>query len=600
MENQLKPRSQMDPAYQWDLSSLFVNDQDWQTAYDALKDHIDDLSIYQDHLTDGSTIKSALDLYYDLNRQFDRLFCYASLRHSEDITDSIANNMYNRAISLAMAFEQNSAFIKPQLLALDPSLIQSLLHDEQLKDYHFILESLFRQKSHTLTADQEALLAGFSEVFQGPDHIQEALSDADLKFDDAIDKDGVNHPLSNASYIMLQSSNDRTLRKSSFEKYYAAYGAHNQTYAAIYANQVKTTLALAKAHHYPSSRNMVMDADNIDESVYDTLIEAVHDHLELMHRYVALRKRLLKLDEVHYYDIYAPLVSDGQTSYTYKQAQDMIVDALSVFGDDYIHTVKDGFTNKWIDVYPNIAKSGGAYSSGCYDSNPYILTNFTGTLDSVSTIAHEMGHSMHTHYANTSQSYANSNYSLFVAEVASTVNENLLVHHLLDHQNDPTMRLRLLNQYLEGFKGTVYRQTMFAEFEKTVHAYVQQGGNADSAYLNGLYMDLTKAYFGLTMVYDDAIQYEWSRIPHFYRPFYVYVYACGYCAANALAYGMLNDATKVKPYLEFLKMGGSRYPLDELKHAGIDLTNRHYLDTAFEEFARILDEVEALADQLGY
>ncbi len=601
MSEILKPRNEMDPNYQWDLSSLFENDAAWKVAMDQLKQDLPDISIYQNHLTDGSTIKSALDTYYGLNRRFDRIFCYASLRHSEDITDSCANAMYNSAIGLAMTFEQRSAYIRPQLLALDESTIHAVLSDPKLDEYHFILENLFRQKSHTLSDENEALLAGFSEVFQGPGNIQEALSDADLRFDDAIDSDGLNHPLSNASYIKLQSSSDRTLRRSSFNNYYASYGAHNHTYAAIYANQVKTTLANALAHHYPSSRNMVMDADNIPESVYDTLIDAVHDHLDLMHRYVALRKRLLKLDEVHYYDIYAPLIDDGSTTYSYESAQTMILDALRIYGDDYVSTVKSGFEDHWIDVYPNKAKSGGAYSSGCYDSNPYILTNFTGTLDSVSTIAHEMGHSMHTHYSNTNQAYANSNYSLFVAEVASTVNENLLIHHLLDGCNDAKQRLRLLNQYLEGFKGTVYRQTMFAEFEKIVHRDAQQGVSLDGNYFNGIYMDLTKKYFGETMIYDDAIQYEWSRIPHFYRPFYVYVYACGYCAANALAYGMIHDgSTKVTPYLEFLKMGGSKYPLDELNHAGIDLTNRSYIDTALNEFSRILDEVEQLADQLGY
>lgn len=601
MSEALKPRHEMDPHYQWDLSSLFDNDQSWQSMVEPLKQDMSKLSTYQHRLNAVSTIKSCLDTYYDLNRRFDRIFCYASLRHSEDITDSTANAMYNSAIGLAMALQQSSAFIQPELLALDKTMVETILNDHSLSEYHFILENIFRLKSHTLSTDEEALLAGFSDAFNGPDTIQEALSDADLQFEAPLDSNGQTHALSNATYIQLQSSSDRTLRKNSFDNYYKSYGAHNHTYAAIYANQVKITLANALAHHYPSSRAMVMDSDHIDESVYDTLIEAVHDHLDLMHRYVDIRKRLLKLDEVHYYDIYAPLVSTGNTTYTYDQAKSMILDALSIYGKDYIDTVKDGFDHGWIDVYPNIAKTGGAFSSGCYDSNPYILTNFTGTLDSVSTIAHEMGHSMHTHYSNTTQPYATSNYSLFVAEVASTVNENLLIHHLLDHQDDPTMRLRLLNQYLEGFKGTVYRQTMFAEFENTVHKAAKDGRSIDASYLNQLYADLTHQYFGETMVMDAPLQYEWSRIPHFYRPFYVYVYACGYCAANTLANNMLsNGQTSIRPYLEFLSLGGSQYPLDELKHAGIDLTNRDYIDQALDQFRSILDEVEHLADQLGY
>ncbi|MBQ2310463.1 MAG: oligoendopeptidase F, partial [Erysipelotrichales bacterium] len=414
------------------------------------------------------------------------------------------------------------------------------------------------------------------------------------------DKDGKTVEVNDSNYILLQSSEDRVLRENSFRSYYKGYKNHINTFAATYAANVKAMTAEAKARHYGSSREMSLYESNIPLEVYDQLIAAVHRHMPAMYRYVDLRKRLLGLDQLHYYDVYAPLTKGSDDKYTYEEAQKMVLEAVKPLGEEYGRIVKKGFESRWIDVYPNKGKTGGAFSAGTYDSNPVILTNFTGTLDSVSTIAHEMGHSMHTWHSKTHQPRQYADYTMFVAEVASTVNENLMIEQLLQKESDPEKRLVLLEQYLENFKGTVYRQTMFAEFEKEAHALAEKGEALDPVSLNNLYEGLVKEYFGEEMVIDPEVQYEWARIPHFYSSFYVYVYATGYSSAVALSEGILKEGEPArKRYIEFLSMGGSRYPLDELKHAGVDLTTPEPVDIALTKFEKVLEEAEKLAAQLG-
>lgn len=458
---------------------------------------------------------------------------------------------------------------------------------------------LLRDKPHTLTANEEKLLASFGEVFSAPQQIAENLQDADLLFEPAKDSDGQIHEVTGPGYIPLQMSSDRTLRENSFRSYYKSYREHINTFAATYAGAVKCAVAEAAARHYGSSREMSQAGEHIPASVYDNLIATVRAHMPAMYRYVRLRKEMLHLDELHYYDLYAPLISGNETRYTYEEAQQMVLDAVAPLGKAYTGTVKQAFRDRWIDVYPNKGKSGGAYSSGTYDSNPFILTNFSGTLDAVSTIAHEMGHSMHTYLANHTQPPYYAEYTLFVAEVASTVNENLLIENLLSKTTDPLERLRLLNQYLEAFKGTVYRQTMFAEFEMKAHRMAENGEALTPAALNALYKGLTADYFGPDLVLDDEVQYEWARIPHFYRPFYVYKYATGYSTAVALSEGIRTEGKPaVDRYLGFLSMGGSRDPLDELKYAGVDLTTPAPVDTALRKFEAVVAEAEELAKKI--
>lgn len=595
----LKERSQMDPQYQWDLTPMYQDDAAWEAEFATLEEEIQALSAFAGTLKDAVSIGAYLDTSTEFVRKLSNLYCYASLRRSEDTRAEAGQSMYARVTAKYAQALAAMSFAEPEILSLPEETLQAIVNDAQLADHKFTLENLLRQKPHTLSAAEEKLLATLGEALGAPAEIADNLQDADMVFDAVQDGSGNTVELTGSNYIMLQMSSDRTLRKNAFESYYKGYRQHINTFAAAYAGAVKGATAEASLRHYESSRAMSMAGENIPVEVYDNLIATVRKHMPAMYRYVALRKKILGVDELHYYDVYAPLVGEIKTRYTYEQAQQMVLDAVAPLGEGYGRLVRQAFADRWVDVYPNKGKSGGAYSSGTYDSNPYILTNFTGTLDSVSTIAHEMGHSMHTWHSNHHQPPQYADYTLFVAEVASTVNENLLIEQLLQKEQNPQMRLYLLNQYLENFKGTVYRQAMFAEFERDAHAMAERGEALSPAALNALYKRLVEDYFGPDLVMDDEVQYEWARIPHFYRPFYVYKYATGYSTAVALSEGILKEgAPAVQRYKEFLSMGGSAYPLDELRHAGVDLATPAPIDAALTKFERILDDAEATLAKL--
>lgn len=595
----LKERKEMDPQYQWDLTPMYPDDAAWEKEFATLDEQIGAMSAFVGTLKDAVSIGAYLDASTELVRKLSNLYCYASLRRSEDTRAEAGQSMYARVTAKYAQTMAALSFAEPEILALPEETLQAVVQDEQLADHKFTMENLLRQKPHTLSGAEEKLLATFGEVFGAPAEIADNLQDADMVFDSVQDGAGQTVEVTGSNYITLQMSTDRVLRKHSFESYYKGYRQHINTFASAYAGAVKGATAEASVRHYDSSRAMSMAGENVPVAVYDNLIATVRKHMPAMYRYVALRKKILGVDELHYYDVYAPLVADVKVQYTYEQAQQMVLDAVAPLGQDYTDLVRKAFAERWIDVYPNKGKSGGAYSSGTYDSNPYILTNFTGTLDSVSTIAHEMGHSMHTWHSNHHQPAQYADYTLFVAEVASTVNENLLIEQLLQKEQEPQMRLYLLNQYLENFKGTVYRQTMFAEFEREAHAMAERGEALSPSSLNALYKGLVEAYFGPDLVMDDEVQYEWARIPHFYRPFYVYKYATGYSTAVALSEAILHEgAPAVKRYKEFLSMGGSAYPLDELRHAGVDLATPEPIDKALQKFEQILDDAEATLAKL--
>ena len=596
---EVKERSEIQQQYKWDLTSLFESDEKWEEKLASLKGQQQVALSYQGKLDNAQTIYQYLKWDYSITSDLSDLFCYASLRHSEDTRDSNATSMYSRIYSLYVEISSASAFARPEILSLDDDKLKAIIEDDQLKDYKFMLEDLYREKKHTLSAKEEIVISSFGESFAAASEISESLRDSDLTFDDIVDNEGKKYPLSESSYIHYQMSDDRTLRKSAFESYYKTYKQHIHTFASAYRAQVKTAVTEARLRGYGSSREMSLSKNNIPLSVYDNLIESVHRHLNLMYRYLAIRKKLLSVDELHYYDVYAPLSKGSNKQYTYKQAQQMVLEAVSPLGQEYQKKVQQAFDEKWVDVYPNVGKSNGAYSSGTYHSNPYIMMNFNGSLDSVSTLAHEMGHSLHTYLTNSHQPVQYSDYSLFVAEVASTVNENLLIDQLLQNCNDPRERLALLNEYLEGFKGTVYRQTMFAEFEMKAHQMAQQGQSLDCDSLSEVYENLIKLYFGDELVIDPEVKYEWARIPHFFNPFYVYVYATGYTSAVAIKEGILKQGqSAVDRYLQFLSMGSSDYPLNELKHAGVDLTSSESIDRAFEKLEEILDDAEKTIELL--
>ena len=600
MPELLKERSEMDPRYEWDLSTLYADDKAWEDAFNAIDPKLAALPAYAGKLHDAKELAAFLKARTEVELEIDNLFTYASLRQSEDTRADAAQSMFARVYSKVVAFSASIAFVDPEILALPDETLNALVNDPQLADYRFNLENLIRQKPHTLSTTEEQLLASLGEVFGAPRQIANSLQDADMVFDPVKDKNGTEHEVSGSSYISLQSSDDRVLRENAFRSFYKGYRHHINTFAASYSGAVKAAVTEAKLRKFDSSRAASLHYSNIPLSVYDNLVDSVHRHMDVMYRYLALRKRLLGLDDLHYYDVYAPLVSGSKEHYTYEQAQQMVLDAVAPLGENYQNIVRGAFRDRWLDVYPNKGKRGGAFSSGTYTSNPFILTNFTGTLDSVSTIAHEMGHSLHTWHSSHNQPAQYSGYTLFVAEVASTVNENLLIEQLLAKTTDPKERLGLLNQYLENFKGTVYRQTMFAEFERDAHALAESGQALNATALNALYKKLIGEYFGPDLVWDDEVQYEWARIPHFYRPFYVYVYATGYSSAVALSEGILHEgAPAVKRYLEFLSMGGSQYPLDELRHAGVDLNTPAPIDTALNKFESIVKDAEETAAKLG-
>lgn len=607
MAAELRERKEMDPAFMWDLTSLYRDDEDWEAAFSQLSDKVDVVAAFDGKIaqTDNDVaaaahcIRALLEAETELDLLLSDLFAYANLRRSEDTRAPQAQKMYARIYAKYVEAVTRTAFVQPQILSLSEQTLRSAVEKDELAPYRFVMEKLLRQKPHTLSEKEEALLARFGEVFTAPGQIADNLQDADMVFDSVRDSRGQEHELTGSNYILLQTSPDRTLRENAFRSFYKGYRQHINTFAATYAGAVKAAAAEAQVRGYASSRAMSMAGENIPVEVYDTLIETVRAHLPAMYAYAELRKKLLSLDELHYYDLYTPLTGSSGRQYTYEQAKEMVLEAVRPLGDSYSKIVREGFSSRWIDVYPNRGKSGGAFSSGTYHSNPYIMTNFTGTLDSVSTIAHEMGHSMHTWHSNHTQPPHYAEYTLFVAEVASTVNENLLVEYLLRTERDPRERLALLNQYLENFKGTVFRQVMFAEFEKTAHEMAERGEALDPGSLNALYAGLVRDYFGPVLTMDDEVQYEWARIPHFYRPFYVYKYATGYTSAVALSEAVRTGGPQaVARYLEFLSMGGSADPLDELRHAGVDLASPAPVHAALQKFEKVLAQAQELAAEI--
>ncbi len=599
-ETKILDRSQIAEEYKWDLTPMYASDEAWEAELKDVDVLIEKLPAYAGKLTASpESLRAFLDEQEALERKLSNLSCYASLRRSEDTRAQAAQVMTSKARSKMVRVGSLLSFVEPEILSMSEEKFKSFIESPVLKEYRFMLEDLWRSKAHTLTEAEEKILAAMGEVASAPREISSMLQDADMVFEPVQMESGKSVEVTGSNYILLQSSSDRELRKKAFESYYKGFKQHINTFTATYASSVKADIFKAQTRRYESARAMSMAGENVPASVYDSLVETVHRYLPAMYRYVALRKKILGLDELHYYDVYAPLMGNVDISYTFDQAKEMVKKAVAPLGEEYGKIVQKGFDERWIDVMPNTGKSGGAFSSGTYDSAPYVLTNFTGTIDSVSTIAHEMGHSLHTYLSNQTQPSQYAHYTLFVAEVASTVNENLMIEQLLSEDIKPEMRLYLLNQYLENFKGTVYRQTMFAEFEKIAHEQVEKGEALSAEYLSELYKDLVQQYFGPELVMDEEVKYEWARIPHFYRSFYVYKYATGYSSAVALSEGILKEGEHaVKPYLEFLSMGGSQYPLDSLKHAGVDLTTPEPIEKALQKFEQIVIEAEKVYEQL--
>ncbi len=598
MENTaIRPRAEIPVSDTWDLTRLYADEEAWEKDLSALMPMAEAVAAFAGTLGDGAaTVARCLALETGLSRKMENVYTYAKMRQDEDNTLDAPQTMTDRAMSVNVAISEKLAFLQPELLSLDDAVLASYLTAAELAEYRRPLEELIRQKPHTLSAPEEQILAGMGELAASPQHIFTMLNSADMKYDPILTGDGTRLDVTNANFILLQTSEDRSIREKAFASFYAGYRSHANTLAAAYSASVKKDVFFARTRHYASALQMSLDDENIPIAVYDNLITVIRDRLPVMHRYVELRKKLLSLDALHCYDMYAPLVAELNQHYSFDQAKELVAQALKPLGDEYGQILQTGLNSRWIDVYENKGKSSGAYSWGTYDSSPYVLLNFTGTLDSVSTLAHEMGHSLHSYYSNQHQPYQTAGYKLFVAEVASTVNENLLIEYLLRQDIEDSFRLYLLNQYLENFKGTMYRQTMFAEFERETHALVESGNALNSTVLSNLYASLYEQYHGPALTMDADIRYEWSRIPHFYRPFYVYKYATGYSAAVYLSEQILSKGSSaVTPYLEFLSLGGSQDPLDSLLHAGVDMTRPEPISLALDKFDRILSDAEEIA-----
>ena len=598
---EVKDRKDIDVKDTWNLESIYANNELWEEDYAALeKDAAEFAKLKGAIEADVSKIPAVLDAYYGLHRRLSKLSVYARMRFDQDTTDSTYQTMSAKIGSLGVKIGAASAFVEPEILSYSKEQLEAAeKENERTAYYGRKIEEMLRGQEHTLDAEKEELLAAAGDMAEAPDDIFSVLMNADMKYPDIVLEDGTHLPLTNSTYISYMESPDRAVREGAFKTLYGQIASLKNTFAAIYRGNLKQAKFYAQSRKYSSARAMYLADSNVPESVYDNLLSAVHEALPMMYRYVAVRKKVLGVDKLHMYDVYTPIVAAQNQTYEFEQAKQMVLEALKPMGEDYLSHAREGLENRWIDIYPNKGKKGGAYSWGCYDSQPFILLNYTKNLDSVFTLIHEMGHSIHSYYSITAQDYAYSDYKIFVAEVASTCNECLLMHDLLEKTTDKEQRKYLLNHYLDSFKGTLFRQTMFAEFEREAHAMVERGEALNAPALNALYKRLVIHYLGDDMVIDDEIQCEWARIPHFYRPFYVYKYATGYSTAVALSEGILKEGEPaVKRYKEFLSMGGSAYPLDELRHAGVDLATPAPVDAALEKFERILDDAEATLAKL--
>lgn len=600
MAKQLPKRSEVDEALQWDLTRVFPNDEAFEKEWDHVQSLATAFEQYKGTLQQSAEhLRQVIGDMMQLYRRLEVVYVYASMKNDQDTTNATYQAMEAKATSLYTFVIEKVSFFEPELMAIPQDVMAQFLEDDILAGYRHFLDQILRQRAHILSHQEEELLASASEIFSAPSQTFEILNNADLKFPVVKNDDGEDVQLSHGVYGQLMESLNRDVRRDAFQSLYRVYDQFQHTTASTLASHVKSHNFNAKVRHYQSAREASLYGNAIPESVYDNLVEVVNEKLPLLHRYVALRKELLGVDELHMYDMYTPILGETGLSYTYEEAKEKALEALAPLGDDYIHTVKEAFNQRWIDVVENEGKRSGAYSSGVYDTDPYILLNWHDSLDQLFTLVHEMGHSMHSYYTRHHQPYVYGDYSIFLAEIASTTNENLLTEYLLKTETDPKIRAAVLNHYLDGFKGTVFRQTQFAEFEQWIHQTDAEGTPLTSEVMNEYYRDMNARYYGPAVVNDEEIALEWSRIPHFYYNFYVYQYATGFSAATALSRHILEGGKEERErYLDYLKAGSSDYPIDVMKKANVDMTKKDYLYDAFDVFEQRLNELEELVKSL--
>lgn len=598
---QLPTREEVAEASTWDLTKIFADDAAFEVSFKEVQEELSKADSYKGTLKDGgAAFLAALEYVLDFSRKFETIYVYSHLKNDQDTANTTYQALYARASSLAAQAGEAISWFEPEVLTLSDETIWGYFDEEpKLAEYRHFVKQIVDNRDHVLPAEQEALLAGAGEIFGSPSSTFAVLNNADLVFPTIDGENGEKIQLSHGVYGQLMESTNREVREAAFKGLYSVYEQFRNTFASTLSTNVKSHNYKAKVRKYASAREAALSNNHIPESVYDTLVDVVNKNLPLLHRYMELRKHLLKVDELHMYDVYTPLLGEATISYTYDQAVDKAIEALAPMGEEYMTVVKEAFNNRWIDVVENKGKRSGAYSSGAYDTLPYILMNWHDTLDQLYTLVHEMGHSVHSYFTRSNQEYVYGDYSIFLAEIASTTNENILTEHLLETESDPRVRAYVLNHYLDGFKGTVFRQTQFAEFEHFMHVEDAKGTPLTSEFLSESYGELNKKYYGDALTDDPEIRLEWSRIPHFYYNYYVFQYSTGFSAAAALSAKILNEGPEaLEHYLNYLKAGSSDYPIEVMKKAGVDMTQATYIEDAMKTFEARLDELEALVAEL--
>lgn len=593
MAKEEKLRCEIEDKYKWDLTKIYKDEKEWQKDFDDVKEKILKVLEYKDSfLSNGKKLYEYLKYDEEVSRKLEKIYYYAHLNYDADTLDEKYKVMTNKVSDLFTKYNELSSFVVPEILKLDEEKLNTFYKDEEkLEDYRFSIENIYRFKNHTLDEEKEKMLSNLSKCLSNPEETYEALTDSDFEYDYITDEKGNKVKFNESNYSLFIKSKDRSVRKKAFEMLHNKYKKYIRTITSTYKGEVENNVVLAKIRNYDSAISASLYSDNVPVDIYDNLIKVVNDNMNVLYNYYDLKKEILSLDHLHMYDTYVEIINKIDKKYSFDEAKEIVIDALSVLGDKYVKNLKKAFDEKWIDIYHSKGKRSGAYSSGNFDVNPYVLLNFEGTLNDVSTLAHELGHSMHTYLSCKNNPYQYSSYEIFVAEVASTVNELLLANYMLKNSKNKDEKLAIINHILDLYKATLYRQTMFAEFEKETHKLREKGEVLTSDLLSNTYYNLVKKYFGPNVLCDDLIRYEWARIPHFYYNFYVYKYATGISAASYIVDGILNNKEgALENYINFLKTGGSMYPLDELKIAGVNLNSKSVILSAIKTFEKYLKE----------
>ncbi len=593
----LPKRHEVPKEHQWRLEDLFASQATWDEEYAEVKSKLGNLAQYQGKLGDAEMLKQCFALEDEISLHTERLYVYANMKHHENMADPTYQALSDKAKKLSVEVNEATSFITPEVLSLSDETLDAFIANPDLAPYKQTLREMKRQKPHILSKTEEALLAQVGNISQAPSTIFGMINNADMKFPVIKNDKGEDVELTHGRYIQFLESRNQEVRRSAFDAMYSTYAKYKNTLAATLNANVTKNIFYSRVRKFPSALEMSLSSDNIGKEVYTNLIDTIHEHLPLLHRYLELRKQLLKLDELHMYDLFAPLVEEFDMEISYEEAKRTVKESLKPLGEDYLTVLQEGFDNGWIDIYENEGKRSGAYSWGAYGTHPYVLLNHKDNLNSMFTLAHEMGHAMHSYYSDKNQTYRNAQYPIFLAEVASTLNEALLMDYLLNKSTDPKEKLYLLTYYADQFRTTVFRQTMFAEFEMIIHDKAEQGESLTPQLLSEIYYDLNKKYHGPVMTVDQAIEMEWARIPHFYSSFYVYKYATGFSAATSFAKQILVEGEPaVERYTGFLKSGGSDYPLEILKRAGVDMSTPEPIRQAMSVFEQLINDMEQLVN----